>query len=222
MAGDTRTNRGWTAIGLAVALVGLPAITIGWRLLMPDPLGAGSIVLREISILVMVGLLLWLVVAGEKKPLSSIGIGPAPLWRSLGWGLACAALMVVGIAAAIGLIQVLNLHQDPSGARIAPSLWITTLVVIRAGIAEEICYRGYAMTRIESLTGSRWIAAIVPLGLFAAFHYRLGAAGMLIALVLGAILTGFFLWKRNLVANMFAHFLIDFVPNVLLAGLSGP
>jgi membrane protease YdiL (CAAX protease family) len=220
MAGETGMNRGWTTIGLVVALVGLPTITLVWRLLVPDPHGAGSIVLREISILVMVGLLLWLVVAGEKQPLSSIGIGPTPLWRSLAWGLACAALMVIGIGVAIGVMQLLDLHQDPSGARIAPSLWVATLVVIRAGIAEEICYRGYAMTRIESLTGSRWIAAAIPLGLFAAFHFRLGAAGMLIALILGAILTGFFMWRRNLIANMFAHFLIDFVPNVLLASLS--
>jgi membrane protease YdiL (CAAX protease family) len=44
---------------------------------------------------------------------------------------------------------------------------------------------------------------------------------MLIALVLGGILTGFYLWKRNLVANIFAHFLIDFIPNVLLPLFAG-
>jgi membrane protease YdiL (CAAX protease family) len=217
MTDDPRTTRGWTTPGLVIALFGLPMITLGWRFIVPDPNALGAIVLREIAILALVGLLLWLVVSGEKQKLSSIGLGPAPLWRSLAWGLACALLMVLGIAVAFGLMNVLDLHQNPSGAQISPSLWVTTLIVIRAGIAEEVFYRGYAMTRLEALTGSRWIAAIVPLGLFAAFHFRLGAAGMLLALVLGAVLTGFFLWKRNLVANMLAHFLIDFVPNVLLA-----
>jgi membrane protease YdiL (CAAX protease family) len=36
-----------------------------------------------------------------------------------------------------------------------------------------------------------------------------------IALALGAILTGFYLWRRDLVANMFGHWLVDFVGNIL-------
>lgn len=205
------------AIGLAIALLGLPALTVGWRFVVPDPNALDLIVLREVAILALVAFMLWWVVAREKQPLSSIGLGPAPLWRSLAWGLACTALMAVGIGVAFGVIRLLDLHQLPSGAQISPSLWVTTLIVIRAGIAEEMLYRGYAITRLEALTGSRWVAALVPLALFAGFHYRLGAAGIIIALVLGAMLTGFFLWKRNLAANMFAHFLVDFVPNVLLA-----
>jgi hypothetical protein len=33
--------------------------------------------------------------------------------------------------------------------------------------------------------------------------------------VLGGILAGFYLWRRDLVANMTGHFLVDFVGNVL-------
>jgi len=36
-----------------------------------------------------------------------------------------------------------------------------------------------------------------------------------IALALGAILSGFYLWRRDLVANMIAHFLVDFIANVV-------
>ena len=99
------------------------------------------------------------------------------------------------------------------------SLWATTPTA--RAIAEEVLYRGYAIERIEALTGSRWMAALIALGAFAAFHYRQGLAGIVIAFLLGAILTGFYLWKRNLVANIFAHFLVDFVPNVLLPLLGG-
>src|SRR5438094_9881627 len=42
-----------------------------------------------------------------------------------------------------------------------------------------------------------------------------GAANILIALAAGIILTGFYLWRRDLVANMIGHGLVDFVANVL-------
>jgi capsular polysaccharide biosynthesis protein len=41
------------------------------------------------------------------------------------------------------------------------------------------------------------------------------AANIVIALVLGAILAVFYIWRRDLKANMFGHFLVDFVGNVL-------
>jgi membrane protease YdiL (CAAX protease family) len=46
-------------------------------------------------------------------------------------------------------------------------------------------------------------------------------AGVFLALVLGAILTGFYLWKRNLLAVIVAHFMVDFIPNILFPLLSG-
>lgn len=77
------------------------------------------------------------------------------------------------------------------------------------------------MERLEKLTRSKWVAAIVPLRCFAAAHFKGGLPGVPVALVLGATLTFFYMWKRNLAANMVGHFLIDFVPNVLLPVLSG-
>jgi membrane protease YdiL (CAAX protease family) len=59
------------------------------------------------------------------------------------------------------------------------------------------------------------------LAAFAGFHFRQGLAGIFLALVLGGIITGYYLWKRDLVATIFAHFLVDFVPNVLLPALGG-
>jgi hypothetical protein len=41
-----------------------------------------------------------------------------------------------------------------------------------------------------------------------------GWANILIALALGAILAGFYLWRRDLVANMIGHFLVDFAANI--------
>ena len=101
------------------------------------------------------------------------------------------------------------------------SLAVTTLVVMRAGIAEEIFYRGFAIERIEALTGSTFLAAVVPLVLFAAFHFSQGVAGVLISLFVGAAATGIYLWKRNLTILIAAHFTLDFVPNVLFPLFAG-
>jgi membrane protease YdiL (CAAX protease family) len=209
-------SRPWTLAGLALAFLGLPAVVTLYRLVAPDPGAGGAVAVREIVILALVGLLIWIVRRRERLPLSSIGIGPAGIRRSLAWSLLLILLTLLGFAACLGLFALVGVEYGQPAAPLSVSMWAVALTVIRAGIAEEVFYRGYAIERIEALTGSRWFAALVPLVAFAAFHYRQGWPGMFIALVLGAILTGFYLWKRNLVANMFAHFLVDFVPNVAL------
>ena len=208
----------WTYIGLLIALFGIPAITTLHRILTHDPTATGGIVGREVGILLVTGLLLWLVTKGERLPLSSIGFPTDHLGRSLAWGV---GLAVVCLAAAVGCLTIygaMGIHYG-EGQVISRALPVTTLAVIRAGISEEVLYRGYAIERLQALTGSRWIAAGISLILFAAFHFRQGFAGVVLAFILGAILTAFYLWKRNLVANMVGHFLVDFIPNVLLAGL---
>lgn len=209
-------SRPWTLIGLALALFALPAVVILFRRIAPDPTAGGAVALREIAILALVGVLIWIVRTRERLPLSSIGIGPTGLARSLVWSLLLILLIAVGLAACLGLFALMGVKYGQGAAPLSVSMWATALTVVRAGIAEEIFYRGYAIERIEALTGSRWLAAFVPLLAFAAFHYRQGWAGIFVALVLGAILTGFYMWKRNLVANMVAHFLVDFIPNVAL------
>ena len=41
------------------------------------------------------------------------------------------------------------------------------------------------------------------------------ATDRFIDLALGGVLTGFYLWRRDLIANMIGHFMVDFVANVL-------
>ena len=109
------------------------------------------------------------------------------LWAFHGGGLLAFVLLGIGTAAALGLLQMLGLHYGSGSSAFVPPLWATALVVLRAGIAEEVCFRGYAIERIEALTGGRAVAGLVPLIAFASFHYRQGIAGILVALILGAI-----------------------------------
>ena len=64
--------------------------------------------------------------------------------------------------------------------------------------------------------GRFWSVAI-PLVIFSFGHWSGGAANILIAFAAGLILTCFYLWRRDLVANMIGHGLVDFVANVLPA-----
>jgi hypothetical protein len=71
------------------------------------------------------------------------------------------------------------------------------LVVLRAGIVEELFYRGYAIERLQLLGLNRWLAAVIPLLIFGFGHGTNGWANVVLALALGAVLTAFYLWRRD-------------------------
>ena len=106
-------------------------------------------------------------------------------------------------------------HGPGSAAFEKLPLWLVTLIVLRAGVVEELFYRGYAIERLQALGLGRFWSAAIPLVIFAFAHWTGGWANILIALALGVILSGFYLWRRDLIANMIGHFLVDFVANVL-------
>ena len=55
------------------------------------------------------------------------------------------------------------------------------------------------------------MAGAIPLLIFSLGHAINNWANVPVALALGAILTTFYLWRRDLVANMIAHFATDFL-----------
>lgn len=213
MAGTSA--RGWTYAGLAISLLGIPAVVTAQRILSADPAASGGIVLRELLILAITAFVLWIVVSRERLPLSSIGLRFDRVGRSIGRGFGLAVVAFAILALCLLGFSALDIHYG-EGAAISRALPVTLLAVFRAGISEEVLYRGFAFSRLESLTGNKWLAAGFTLVLFAAFHFRQGLAGVFLAFVLGGAFTAFFLWKRDLLATITGHFLVDFVPNVLL------
>lgn len=181
-------------------------------MIVPD-LGPSGVFLKEILIWIAAGSLLWLIRTKEKLPLNSIGIGTSKIWKSVAWGFAAAALSL----AAGGFLAHLTQygHGPASQAFDKLPLWLITLIVIRAGVVEELFYRGYAIERLQLVGFPRAAAVSIPLIIFSLGHWTGGWSNVLIAFVIGAILTGFYLWRRDLPSNMFAHFLVDFVGNVV-------
>jgi membrane protease YdiL (CAAX protease family) len=201
-----------TWIGLFLSLFGVVIIRQAFRFFTPD-MPVTAVVWRETLIWVIAAALLFLIRRGEGLPLQSIGLGTSPWWKSILWGLAITALCAV---AAVGLIKLTGYGHGPAAAALEKlPLGLVTMIVLRAGVVEELFYRGYPIERLQALGFGRFLAAGIPLVIFAVGHWTGGAANILIALVLGGILAGFYLWRRDLVANMIGHFLVDFVGNVV-------
>ena len=201
-----------TWVGLFISLFGLLVIRQGVAFLIPG-ITFTSALLKEALIWVSAVTLILIIRRGEHLPLRSIGLGTARWWKSILWGL------VIAIASAVAVLLVAHFtgygNGPGSSAFEKLPLWLITAIMFRAGVVEELFYRGYAIERLQLVGLGRFWSVAIPLVIFSLGHWAGGAANILIAFVAALILTGFYLWRRDLVANMIGHGLVDFVANVL-------
>lgn len=132
------------------------------------------------------------------------------LWRDALAGFAgfIAALFLTGIVSRLvtmptTLTQLQKITALPLLLRIA--------VVCTAAVCEEFIFRGFAIEELASLVRRRWLAGVLSLILFTVSHvsvYGLSAA-LLIPCISGAILTGLYLWRKNLPSCILMHLLLD-------------
>jgi membrane protease YdiL (CAAX protease family) len=207
----TKTSRA-TWAGLFVSLFAMVVIRQVFVFFVPE-ITFASAVLKEALIWVSAVVLLVIIRRGERLPMRSIGLGTARWWKSILWGFVIAIVS----ATAVGILAYLTGygHGPGSAAFEKLPLWLITLIVFRAGVVEELFYRGYAIERLQMIGLGRFWSITIPLVIFSLGHWSGCAANILIALAAGAILTGFYLWRRDLVANMIGHGSVDFVANVL-------
>lgn len=204
-----------TWLGLLIAYASVSVINyifknIGGPML-DDPLA----LTREVIIFLAVASLLLIIVKGEKLGLDSIGLSFDRWGRSLGLALLIMIISFVVIVGSVLLCQWIGWSFGESKAFDNLSLWTVTLITIRAGVSEEIFMRGYLLERLATLTGNKWVAGALSLIPFALLHYTgQGWAGVLVSFSAGAVLTVFYFYKRDLKANIIAHFLVDFIANV--------
>lgn len=151
------------------------------------------------------------VVCVEKRPLASIGLRRPRIVDVL-IGLAFAAAVIAGLAA-LYLVVLPALRLDETQAfdtlTSAPTWWLA-ISVVRAGVSEEVLFRGYPIERLKELTGSNAIAILLPLVLFSLAHVGpWGWTHLIVAAFGGAMFTLLYLWRRNLWVNILAHALVD-------------
>jgi membrane protease YdiL (CAAX protease family) len=206
-----------TWAGLAISLFAMVVIRQVFVFFVPE-ITFASAVLKEALIWLNAIALIVIIRRGEHLPMRSIGLGTARWWKSILWGFVLAVVSAVAVGT---LAYVTSYGHGPGSAAFEKlPLWLITAIVLRAGVVEELFYRGYAIERLRMIGLGRFWSVAIPLVIFSLGHWSGGAANILIAFAAGLILTGFYLWRRDLAANMIGHGLVDFVANVLPAFFS--
>ena len=195
-------------IGLVVAL-GFPSLPVAkW---VNEFAGIGNLVGYEVIWWAVVVFVLAYGGFVDRRPLSSLGFHTLTKIDFVA-AMVAAVVIVAGLATIYFLVfPWLGISENNQiGALLATPLWWRIISVIRAAISEEVLFRGYAMDRLEGLTGSRGVAATVSCVVFAAAHVGpWGWGHLLIAGFGGVMLTALYLWRRNLWVNIIAHAIVD-------------
>lgn len=197
-------------------IIGL-LLTLGAGLL---PLGAwgrthsglGRLVGNEVLWWVAVVVILLYVVFVERRSFASIGFRE-PRILDLVLAVIAGILMVAGIVFIYSVVfPVLHLTMNAGTMRylLETPFWYRLMLVTRAAVAEELLFRGYPIERVDELAGSRVLAALLSWAVFTYAHLsNWGAAQLIVAGYGGMVLTALYLWRRNLWANMLAHWIAD-------------
>jgi membrane protease YdiL (CAAX protease family) len=201
----------WTWIGIALALVG-PGAVAGLSQPANGPLTLwASAPWLAIFCMLLVGVAS-VALIGERLSLDQIGFGGTS-WLSG----PTAILLVLFVVFILGPTMYAALAQFAvgsfdAGRRTFEGLprWYLTLTIVVVAAGEEWLYRGYAIERLEALTGNAYAAGGISLLMFGMVHLPLWGIGVALStLVSGAIFTALYIWRRDIVALMTAHVLID-------------
>jgi membrane protease YdiL (CAAX protease family) len=216
MAAKSSSSTGFAAlIGLAVAFA--------WPLLLTIPgVSTHSIVNPHDDLVDLC--LKWFVVAflcaiafaAQRWPPSEFGIR-WPGWRDLLASLAGVILAFVLSGAASRFIVLPSSVSDLQKLAAVP-VGLRILVVLTAAVTEEFIYRGFAIEELAYLIGKRWLAGLLSLLLFTVSHaglYGMSAA-LIVPFLVGAVLTGLYLWRSNLWSCMLMHAIIDGIMVVVI------
>lgn len=205
-----RRPRPWltSTIGLLLALGGiaLPFGTWDHASASIGHMAANELVYGGLVAAVL-GYVLWI----ERRPLASIGFkmpGRQDILVAL-----VAGIVLIALLAVIYLVVFPALHWDETQQLrklLVVPFWLRFISVVRAAVSEEILFRGYAIERVQELTGSRVAAGMFTWAIFTLEHVSYwGWHHLLVAGAGGAVLTALYLWRRNLWGNMLAHFMVD-------------
>jgi membrane protease YdiL (CAAX protease family) len=214
----------YTIMGLILAFFGAPIIIFVFNQFTANvTLNNELVVIREISLFLITGLLLVLITKGEKLNLDSIGLHNRHWGKSIMLSLLILICNILLLAIVLGIFHLFGISYGEGGENRYKnvSLVVMSIIMVRAGIMEEICFRGFIMERLEKYTRNPLSYIYLPALLFGLFHYRQGIPGIIVASSAGLLLGFFYLKTRDLKANIIAHFSVDFIPNVLIPLIAG-
>jgi uncharacterized protein len=170
-------------------------------------------VLELLLLWVLAGSIVAVVIWWEVLPLSSIGLHLK--WQSVVLGLFWALLFNRIVAPFLyWMISKTGSQGFEIGLSemVAMPVWFLLFAALTAGIVEETLYRGYAIERLASVTGSYWWAGLIATTVFALMHLPMWGWGAVTTFfVSGGLLAVFYIATQDLIACMIAHTITDAV-----------
>jgi membrane protease YdiL (CAAX protease family) len=198
-----------SAVTLAVALLGPEALVIfGDRVfgLTPRP---AIVFLLQLVFCGIAAVVLFVVARVERLPLSSIGIRRPGrdtvltilMLAAAGWLLSLLTQPLVRATVDLGNVAAVTERI------LALPLWLRAFIAATSGFAEEILYRGYAIERLSTFTGRRWLGASLAALIFGLAHIPIWGVPFALAadLPFGVLMTVSYVWRRDLIANGALH-----------------
>lgn len=181
------------------------------------PVAAFSIIFRDIALTSLVVFFLW----HNGEPLALIG------WKFCGVKkeAALGAGLFIPVMIGVSLIEKAFQHFGLSYMRQLPQylsakgpfeILLACVLVTIVAVTEETIFRGYLILRFNALTTSITASVIITSGVFALGHGYEGPASVGTIGVLGVVLALIYVWRKSLIAPMVIHFLVDFLPLVLM------
>lgn len=218
-----RRTSPWTIAGLACALFGPLLMTTApmQKLYLLAGSGLASVFVAQSTMWLVLAAALACHVYGDRLPLSAVGLVP-PRLRSILFGLAVGVSVYMGLYAIAFVLWKNGLFEarNPASQILHWPLWLRLFMLITAGVVEEALFRGFAIERLSELTGRRWLAALIALAAFVAAHLPFwGLSAVATPIVGGGFFTLVYLWRRDLVACMVAHLMVDSVGLLLAPAL---
>ncbi|MGH6992934.1 MAG: lysostaphin resistance A-like protein [Caulobacteraceae bacterium] len=198
-------------VGLLIA-IGIPELLVGLNHGAAIPAAPSGFAVHEAPWWILIAIVLAWGRLVEMKPSSSLGLR-RPTWKSVAIAIAAAIVMLAITLVCYSVVFPALRLAVPAGAQqsILRLPFAERLeIVVRAAVCEEIIYRGYTISRVASLTGSRVLAVIASIAAFSAAHLSYwGPAQLIPVAIIGLVLALLWLWRRDLPCNMIAHFLTD-------------
>jgi uncharacterized protein len=181
----------------------------------------GARMLTESAIWLYFVLVVGIALFWERRPLAGIGLRALTL-RTVGFGLGGAAALF--LAGQVGGFVVYTLlrqaahSNSQTAAMVDGSVLYAIVLAVRAGVIEETLFRGLAIEQLTTLTGNRLLAAGMAMMAFILVHMlRFDLVQLVPIGMVSIVLTGLYLWRRDLMANIIAHAVLDGVGLVTVA-----
>jgi membrane protease YdiL (CAAX protease family) len=189
-----------TSVGLCLALLGPAALALLSTIFLVAERSLGTALLAQLEFVFICACVLTIVLRGEHRTLSSVGLQPFR-WQSIAWGGAFAAFLVwiysPLLAQAMAFAKIPWFTEGLAKLAAYP-LWFLVFAIVIGGAAEEFLYRGYAVERLAALTGSYWIAGLLSVLVSGLAHVPMwGWPAALTTVVSGALGTAFYVWRRE-------------------------